>query len=73
MSAPWSVRALAFARNVSLYVSICSDTGGGKGEDNEGDKRGTRGTEDETRMSSLDACLLDLGVQGLSLPLVTTP
>lgn len=34
---------------------------------------GTQGTEDETRMSSLDACLLDLAVQGLGLPLVTTP
>lgn len=39
-----------------------------------GDKRGNTGEmEDETRMSSLDACLLDLAVQGLGLPLVTTP
>lgn len=39
-----------------------------------GDKKGDTGEmEDETRMSSLDACLLDLAVQGLGLPLVTTP
>lgn len=45
------------------------------GEGNKGgDKRGNTGEmEDETRMSSLDACLLDLAVQGLGLPLVTTP
>lgn len=42
------------------------------GRGNEGDKRAT-GDGDETRMSALDACLLDLAVQGLGLPLVTTP
>lgn len=31
MSAPWSVRAFAFSRNVSLWDSICSDKGQGRG------------------------------------------
>lgn len=45
------------------------------GEGNKGGRqeREHREMEDETRMSSLDACLLDLAVQGLGLPLVTTP
>lgn len=30
ISAPWSVRALAFSRKVSLWDSICSDTLGGR-------------------------------------------
>lgn len=49
VSAPWSVRAVAFSRNISLWDSICSDTrGSGKG----GERKGAEG---DTRMSSLDA------------------
>lgn len=56
---------------VGLNLQVQERRGGrGNGED----KRRLKGeTEDETRMSSLDACLLDLAVQGLGLPLVTTP
>lgn len=42
-------------------------------DEGDGQEREHRGDGRRTRMSSLDACLLDLAVQGLGLPLVTTP
>lgn len=65
---PWRLPGTSACRSQSAVTREEGREGGTR--DTRG---GTQGMEDETRMSSLDACLLDLAVQGLGLPLVTTP